>query len=110
MEQTNWQRRRDILISIVCIGIIIWFVWNLFLGLFVHAVLLLLLSMALAFLITPGVNFLEKNKVPRLVGTIIMYIVVLVVVFLLFPDSTGAQLPARYHEFFYYSTRSGQVL
>jgi predicted PurR-regulated permease PerM len=84
MEQTNWQRRRDILISIVCIGIIIWFVWNLFLGLFVHAVLLLLLSMALAFLITPGVNFLEKNKVPRLVGTIIMYIVVLVVVFLLF--------------------------
>jgi len=84
MEQTNWQRRRDILLSIVCIGVIIWFAWNLFLGLFVHAVLLLLLSMAVAFLITPGVNLLEKYKIPRLVATIIMYIVVLALVFLLF--------------------------
>jgi predicted PurR-regulated permease PerM len=84
MEQTNWQRRRDILLSIVCIGIIIWFAWNLFLGLFVHAVLLLLLSMALAFLITPGVNLLEKYKIPRLVATLVMYIVVLALVFLLF--------------------------
>jgi len=53
MEKADWPRRRDILLSIVCIGIIIWFVWNLFVGLFIHAVLLLLLSMALAFLITP---------------------------------------------------------
>jgi len=84
MEQVNWQRRRDILLSIVCIGIIIWFVWNLFLNLFVHAVLLLLLSMALAFLITPGVNLLEKYKIPRLLGALAMYIIVLVVIFLLF--------------------------
>jgi predicted PurR-regulated permease PerM len=84
MEQVNWQRRRDILLSIVCIGIIIWFAWNLFLNLFVHAVLLLILSMALAFLITPGVNLLEKYKIPRLLGTLVMYIIVLVVVFLLF--------------------------
>ena len=84
MDQVNWQRRRDILLSIVCIGIIIWFVWNLFLNLFVEAVLLLLLSMALAFLITPGVNLLEKYKVPRLVGTLVMYIIVLVLIFTLF--------------------------
>jgi len=84
MEKANWQRRRDILLSIVCIGIIIWFVWNLFVSLFIHAVLLLLLSMALAFLITPGVNFLEKNKIPRLVATIILYIVALTLLSLLF--------------------------
>jgi predicted PurR-regulated permease PerM len=84
MEQTNWQRRRDILLSIVCIGVIIWFAWNLFLGLFVHAILLLLLSLALAFLITPGVNLLEKYKIPRLVAALVMYIVALAVIFLLF--------------------------
>ena len=84
MEKANWQQRRDILLSIVCIGVIIWFVWNLFVGLFIHAVLLLLLSMALAFLITPGVNFLEKNKIPRVVSTIIMYIVVLSLLSFLF--------------------------
>src|SRR5947209_1198438 len=84
MNQVNWQQRRDILLCIVCFGIIAWFVWNLFLGLFVHAVLLLLLSMALAFLITPAVNLLEKNKVPRAVATIFMYIVVLTAISLLF--------------------------
>ena len=84
MEKANWPRRRDILLSIVCIGIIIWFVWNLFVSLFIHAVLLLLLSMALAFLITPGVNFLEKNKVPRPLATIILYIVALTLLSLLF--------------------------
>ncbi len=84
MNQVNWPQRRDILLCIVCVGIIAWFVWNLFLGLFVHAVLLLLLSMALAFLITPAVNLLERNKIPRVVATIFMYIVVLVTVSLLF--------------------------
>jgi predicted PurR-regulated permease PerM len=84
MEKANWPRRRDILLSIVCIGIIIWFVWNLFVGLFIHAVLLLLLSMALAFLITPGVNFLEKNKVPRPLATLILYIIALTLLSLLF--------------------------
>src|SRR6266487_271173 len=84
MEKADWPRRRDILLSIVCIGIIIWFVWNLFVGLFIHAVLLLLLSMALAFLITPGVNFLEKNKVPRPLATLILYIVALTLLSLLF--------------------------
>ena len=84
MNQVNWQQRRDILLCIVCFGIIAWFVWNLFLGLFVHAVLLLLLSMALAFLITPAVNLLEKNKIPRAVATIFMYIVVLAAISLLF--------------------------
>ena len=84
MEKANWQRRRDILLSIVCIGIIIWFVWNLFVSLFIHAVLLLLLSMALAFLITPAVNFLEKNRIPRAVATIILYIIALTLLSLLF--------------------------
>jgi predicted PurR-regulated permease PerM len=84
MNQVNWQQRRDILLCIVCFGIITWFAWNLFLGLFVHAVLLLLLSMALAFLITPAVNLLEKNKIPRVVATIFMYIVVLAAISLLF--------------------------
>ena len=52
MEKVNWQRTRDILVSIICIGIIAWFAWGLLLGQFVHALVLLLLSMAVAFLLT----------------------------------------------------------
>ncbi|HEX6551626.1 MAG TPA: AI-2E family transporter [Ktedonobacteraceae bacterium] len=84
MDQANWQRRRDILLCIVCIGIIAWFAWNLLLGLFFHAILLLLLSMAVAFLITPGVDLLERNKIPRVFATILMYIIVLAGLSLLF--------------------------
>src|SRR5436309_6057770 len=79
-EPVNWSRTRDILISIICIGIILWYAWGLLLGLFVHAVVLLLLSMAVAFLLTPGVNFLEKRgNLPRAVATLAIYVVVLVV-------------------------------
>jgi predicted PurR-regulated permease PerM len=84
MDQVKWQRRRDILLCIVCIGIIVWFAWNLLLGLFFHAILLLLLSMAVAFLITPGVDLLERNKIPRVFATLLMYIIVLAGLFLLF--------------------------
>jgi len=84
MDQAKWQRRRDILLCIVCIGIIGWFVWSLLLGLFFHAILLLLLSMAVAFLITPGVDLLERNKIPRVFATVLMYIIVLAGLFLLF--------------------------
>jgi predicted PurR-regulated permease PerM len=79
MERVNWQRTRDILISIICIGIIIWFAWGLLLGVFVHTVVLLLLSLALAFLLTPAVNFLQKQGLPRVLATLIMYIVAIAV-------------------------------
>ena len=78
-ERVNWQRTRDILISIICIGIIVWYAWGLLLGVFVHAVVLLLLSLAVAFLLTPSVNFLEKRGLPRAAATLVMYIVVLAV-------------------------------
>ena len=80
MEQVNWQRTRDILISIICIGVIVFYAWGLLLGTFVHAVVLLLLSMAVAFLLTPSVNFLEKYSIPRVAATLIMYAVVLTVI------------------------------
>ena len=79
MEQANWQRRRDILICIICAGIIIVAAWNL-VNQFIDAVMLLLLSMAVAFLITPAVNALEKLKVPRVLGALLTYIVVLAVI------------------------------
>jgi len=78
-ERVNWQRTRDILISIICIGIIVWYAWGLLLGVFVHAVVLLLLSLAVAFLLTPSVNFLEKRGIPRVGATLLMYVVVLAV-------------------------------
>src|SRR5947209_7286569 len=78
MERVNWSRTRDILISIICIGIILWYAWGLLLGLFVHAVVLLLLSMAVAFLLTPAVNYLQKNNMPRLIATLVMYAFVLI--------------------------------
>jgi len=78
-ERVNWQRTRDILISIISIGIIVYYAWGLLFGLFVHAVVLLLLSLAVAFLLTPSVNFLAKRGIPRAAATLIMYVVVLAV-------------------------------
>src|SRR6266567_6000016 len=77
MERVNWQRTRDILISIICIGIILWYAWNLLLGQFVHALALLLLSMGVAFLMTPAVNFLCTRDVPRLLACLVVYVIVL---------------------------------
>jgi predicted PurR-regulated permease PerM len=79
MGQVNWQQRRDILISIICMGIILWTVWNL-VNQFIEAILLLLLSAAIAFLITPLTNFLTRSGIPRLFSTIICYIFVLVAI------------------------------
>jgi predicted PurR-regulated permease PerM len=79
MERVNWQRTRDILISIISIGIIVWYTWGLLLGVFVNAVVLLLLSLAVAFLLTPSVDFLERYGIPRVVATLVMYVIVLAV-------------------------------
>lgn len=76
MERDAWQRRRDILISVICIGIILWAVWNVA-GQFVDAIVILLLSMAVAFLLTPLVNFLVGLKVPRVLAAVVVYVVVL---------------------------------
>ena len=79
MERVNWQRVRDILISIICIGILLWAAWSI-LGQFVHAILLLLLSMALAFLLTPAVNYLARQKyIPRVVAILIVYVLVVAI-------------------------------
>jgi predicted PurR-regulated permease PerM len=75
MERVNWQRWRDILIVIVCIGILFWAAFSI-MGIFVHALVLLLLAMAVAFLITPLVNLLN-NRIPRLFAALIIYIVVI---------------------------------
>lgn len=77
MERVNWQRTRDILISVICIGIILWYAWNLLLGQFVHALALLLLSMGVAFLMTPAVNFLCTRYVPRILACLVVYVIVL---------------------------------
>ncbi len=75
MEHTNWQRTRDILISTICIGIILWAAW--IIGeRFVDIIVILLISMAVAFLLTPLVNVLVRYKVPRLVATLIVFLIV----------------------------------
>lgn len=78
MQNTNWQRVRDILISIVCVGIIVWAAWSV-LSQFVYAIVILLLSLAVAFLLTPVVNLLERYAIPRVVAALLVYIVVLAV-------------------------------
>ena len=75
MERVNWQRVRDILIVVICIGILVWAAFSI-IGIFVHAILLLLLAMTVAFLITPLVNFLH-NYIPRMFATLIIYVIVL---------------------------------
>ncbi|GAC1357142.1 MAG: hypothetical protein NVS2B12_15680 [Ktedonobacteraceae bacterium] len=76
MDQVNWQRMRDILISIISAGIIFWALWNL-LGQFVEAIVVLLLAMAVAFLLTPAVNFLVRYGLSRLPAAIIAYVLIL---------------------------------
>src|SRR6266702_4221857 len=76
MERVNWQRTRDILICVICIGLIFWAAWTT-LGQFVDAIIIQLLSMAVAFLLTPLVNVLEKYNVPRGFATLLVFVVVL---------------------------------
>jgi predicted PurR-regulated permease PerM len=76
MNQINWPRTRDVLICIICIGIIFWASWTI-LGQFVEAIVILMLSMAVAFLLSPLVDFVTKYKVPRVLATLIVYVVVL---------------------------------
>jgi predicted PurR-regulated permease PerM len=76
MDQANWQRNRDILISIICIGIILWAIWNIG-GIFVDTIIILLLSMGVAFLLTPLVNALTRYRLPRVAATLLVYIIVL---------------------------------
>lgn len=75
MDSINWRRMRDILLSIVCLGLIIWAIW-IVLGQFVVAIVILLLAMAVAFLLTPIVHLLGKYGVPRVLAAIITYIIV----------------------------------
>jgi predicted PurR-regulated permease PerM len=79
MGKINWPHTRDILISIICVGIIVYFLWGLLFGEFVHALVLLLLSLAIAFLLTPSVNFLS-NYIPRVLATLITYVIVLSII------------------------------
>ncbi|HEY4386992.1 MAG TPA: AI-2E family transporter, partial [Ktedonobacteraceae bacterium] len=79
MGQVNWQRTRDILICIICVGIILWSSISV-LSLFVDAIVLLLLSMAVAFLITPLVNLQTKYRIPRVLATLLTYVVIIAVI------------------------------
>src|SRR5690242_12480273 len=74
----NWQRTRDITISVVCIGLIFWAIWDIS-GQFVDIIVITLLSMAVAFLISPAVDFLARYYVPRPLGALLVYVVVLTV-------------------------------
>src|SRR5579875_3677201 len=79
MERVNWQKTRDVLLSIICAGIILWAVWTI-LGQFVDAIVILILSMAIAFLLTPLANLGEQRlHLPRVVATLLVYVLLLLV-------------------------------
>ncbi|MBE3561908.1 MAG: AI-2E family transporter [Ktedonobacteraceae bacterium] len=77
MNRIHWHKWRDILITIICIGIILWVAWG-FVNQFIETVLLFLLSMTIAFLISPIVDFLERRHIPRILSAILIYIVSIV--------------------------------
>ncbi|QBD79212.1 AI-2E family transporter [Ktedonosporobacter rubrisoli] len=76
MAQIDWHRTRDILICIICFGVIVWALGS-FAGQFIDVIIILLLSMAVAFLLTPAANLLARYHVPRVVATLIVYIIML---------------------------------
>lgn len=79
MERVNWQKTRDVLLSIICIGIILWAAWSM-LGQFVDVIVILILSMAIAFLLTPAVNLGEKRlHLPRAASVLLVYVLLLVI-------------------------------
>lgn len=75
MQRIKWSLIRDILMVVICVGILLWGTFNV-LGLVVHAIVLLLLAMAVAFLVTPLVNFFDRY-LPRVLATLLVYILVL---------------------------------
>ncbi len=75
MDRINWQRVRDILISVICVGLLLWASFSI-MGIFLHVILLLLLAMTVAYLVTPLVNSLNKYM-PRLLAALIIYFLVL---------------------------------
>lgn len=75
MMPIPWTRLRDILIVLICIGIVLWATLSV-MGMFVHAIVLLLVAMAVAFLLTPLVNLLDRYM-PRVLAALIIYLVVL---------------------------------
>ncbi len=79
MGEINWSRTRDILICIICIGIILWSSISV-LSLFVDAIIILLLSMAVAFLITPLVNLQVQYRAPRALAAFVTYAVIAAVI------------------------------
>lgn len=79
MERVNWQKTRDVLLSVICIGIILWAAWSM-LGQFVDVIVILILSMAIAFLLTPAVNLAEKRlHLPRAASVLLVYVLLLVI-------------------------------
>lgn len=78
MDRLNWQRVRDILISIICIGFLFWAGWAV-MSQFVHAIILLLLAMALAYLVTPAVNWLH-HYMPRTLGALLVFVIIITVI------------------------------
>lgn len=75
MQRIKWTLTRDVLIVVICIGIVLWATFSI-LGLVIHAIVLLLLAMAVAFLVTPLVNFFDRYM-PRVLATLLVYILVL---------------------------------
>ncbi|HVB76025.1 MAG TPA: AI-2E family transporter [Ktedonobacteraceae bacterium] len=82
MQRIKWTLTRDVLIVVICVGILMWGTLSI-LGMFVHAIILLLLAMAVAFLLTPLVNLLNKYM-PRVLATLLVYIIVLAALSALF--------------------------
>lgn len=75
MQRIKWTLTRDVLIVVICIGIILWGTFSI-LGMVVHAIVLLLLAMAVAFLVTPLVNLVNRYM-PRVLAVLLVYILVL---------------------------------
>jgi predicted PurR-regulated permease PerM len=75
MQRIPWTLVRDILLVVICLGIVLWAAFSI-LGYVIHAVVLLLLAMAAAFLVTPLVDFLSRY-LPRVLAGIIVYILIL---------------------------------
>jgi len=75
-RQVDWTRVRDVLISVIAAGVIVWYSIKVLLT-FAETVLIVVLATFLAFALNPIVYWLTQRRLPRFLAVVIVYLVIL---------------------------------
>ena len=100
-QQNNLKKENVTLIKIdlwSVLKIILIFLGFLFLYLIKDIILMVLAGILLAAIINPGVNFLERKKIPRWLGALIIYLIIFLIISLTI-FAAGSTIRSQFHLF-----------